>query len=86
MRLRPKMTAGVMFTGILAHMALCSCVPTEPPEGIERHACYPNRTCNAGLACLSDLCVRLPGHGDANDGGAEDAWSVGAPVARSLGE
>ena len=41
-------------------VGLSSCVPSEPPEGIERHACYPNGTCNDGLTCLSDLCVRLP--------------------------
>lgn len=27
--------------------------------GEERGSCYPNRTCNEGLTCLSDLCVRL---------------------------
>jgi hypothetical protein len=27
--------------------------------GNERCECYPNKTCNAGLVCLSDLCVRL---------------------------
>lgn len=41
-------------------VGLSSCVPSEPPEGIERHACYANGTCNDGLMCLSDLCVRLP--------------------------
>jgi hypothetical protein len=30
-------------------------------EGTERGACYGNRTCNDGLVCLSDLCVRPPG-------------------------
>jgi hypothetical protein len=29
--------------------------------GTERGACYGNGTCNAGLTCLSDLCVRPPG-------------------------
>jgi hypothetical protein len=29
--------------------------------GTERGACYGNGTCNAGLVCLSDLCVRPPG-------------------------
>src|SRR5262245_35374429 len=29
--------------------------------GEEGCACYPNSTCNAGLACLSHLCVSLTG-------------------------
>ncbi len=28
-----------------------------PSAGAERGACYPNDTCNAGLACLSHVCV-----------------------------
>jgi hypothetical protein len=38
------------------------------PTGSETCACYGNDTCNAGLACASHLCVRLPG-GDAGGGG-----------------
>ena len=30
-------------------------------EGAERGACYGNGTCNDGLVCLSDLCVKPPG-------------------------
>jgi len=30
-------------------------------EGTERGACYGNGTCNNGLTCLSNLCVRPPG-------------------------
>lgn len=30
-------------------------------EGSERGACYGNGTCNDGLVCLSNLCVRPPG-------------------------
>jgi hypothetical protein len=33
------------------------------PAGAERCACYPNDTCNAGLTCLSDRCVRPNGEG-----------------------
>jgi len=28
--------------------------------GTEKGPCYRNRTCNSGLVCLSELCVRLP--------------------------
>lgn len=31
--------------------------PPPPCEGAERCSCYPNGTCNAGLECLSNLCV-----------------------------
>lgn len=31
--------------------------------GAERGPCYPNKTCNAGLVCLSGVCVRLPDQG-----------------------
>jgi hypothetical protein len=30
-------------------------------DGAERGRCYGNGTCNTGLVCLSDLCVRPPG-------------------------
>lgn len=30
---------------------------SKPVEGVEKGPCYPNLTCNAGLTCLSDLCV-----------------------------
>jgi len=33
------------------------------PDGSERGPCYGNHTCDPGLACLSDLCVRAPGLG-----------------------
>jgi hypothetical protein len=32
--------------------------------GDETQDCYPNQTCNAGLTCLSDLCVRLTEAGE----------------------
>ncbi len=32
-----------------------------PPTGGETGPCYPNATCDEGLACASDLCVDLDG-------------------------
>ena len=32
-------------------------------DGAERGECYGNRTCNAGLVCASETCVRLPDGG-----------------------
>jgi hypothetical protein len=43
-----------------------SCAP-----GQERCACYGNDTCNAGLTCASELCVRLPGSTTGVDAGVD---------------
>jgi hypothetical protein len=45
-----------------------SCGGSSANQGGVRQNCYPNGTCNAGLACLSNVCVS-PGTGGA-DGGA----------------
>lgn len=51
---------------------LAACPPSRPDPGTERGACYPNGTCNDGLVCLSDTCVRNSGAADAGpaDGGS----------------
>ena len=52
---------------IMAVLALCAaCAKQQGNEtttaaaGTERGPCYGNGTCNEGLICLSDLCVRPP--------------------------
>lgn len=62
--------------------ALClACSDESGPEaGTEGGACYPNGTCNAGLSCFSNLCVRAqpgdakvsPDHGNDHDMGPAD--------------
>jgi hypothetical protein len=51
---------------------------SSPPDacsaGDERCACYPNGTCNAGLACLSNRCVRQTGP---TDGAVDRASGTG---------
>jgi hypothetical protein len=47
--------------------------PTK--QGAERQDCYPNGTCNAGLVCLSNVCVS-PG-GTAGAGGASGGGGSG---------
>ncbi len=64
----------------------------DPTPGVERGPCYPNGTCNAGLTCASQLCVRFPdGSVDARpvEGARRDAAQAdaapdtrGADVAR----
>ena len=56
---------------IVAFLGACS-----SPQGDERQSCFPNGTCNAGLACLSNVCVRLPA-----DGGTDAATDVPGDVA-----
>jgi hypothetical protein len=70
-------TAGLRVAVILAAAAAgqgCSSPSGSPMMmmGGERQSCYPNGTCNAGLICLSDLCVRPA------DGGIGGAGAVGA--------
>jgi len=47
------------------------------PTGHERGACYPNATCDPGLSCLSDLCVRAQGDGAAG-AGADASGTAGS--------
>lgn len=41
-----------------------------PPTGEERGSCYPNGTCNAGLSCLSNVCVVASTDAGPGDAGA----------------
>lgn len=52
--------------------------PDEPDRGAQGQRCYPNGTCEAGLACMSDRCVR---GSDPEQGGPE-----GEPVGEGEGE
>ncbi len=57
----------LFLASILAPM-LAGCLSSESTDacqGAERCACYPNATCDEGLKCLSDKCVRP--QGDAGD-------------------
>ena len=47
-------------------------------SGGERCACYPNGTCNAGLSCLSNVCVSLNDAGADRPAGDTDAGAGGA--------
>jgi hypothetical protein len=51
--------------GVLLVMALTACqgdksAPSGLPLGKERGDCKPNKVCDPGLICLSNLCVRPP--------------------------
>ncbi len=57
--------------GVLGIAAACSGAPIDVQggPGSVGGACYPNNTCNAGLACFSHICVAPPGA----DGGTSDS-------------
>lgn len=46
---------------VLALVAACGSSKSAGSDGTERGACYGNGTCNTGLTCLSNRCVRTPG-------------------------
>jgi hypothetical protein len=51
--------------------------PAAPEPGTERGACLAHNTCNAGLVCLSDLCVRLDSGAAGASGGAGTGGDAG---------
>jgi hypothetical protein len=51
---------------------------TSATPGAERGPCYPNSTCNLGLTCASNLCVKLGGSGGLGGGGGGFPGSGGA--------
>jgi hypothetical protein len=59
----PAYHRGMSGLGLVVALVLAGCAGEHGPaaDGTERGACYGNQTCNAGLTCLSDRCVRLPG-------------------------
>ena len=65
--------------GLLALASACGGKSSSGAcEGKERCACYANSTCNAGLLCLSDICVAPEGAGGTGVGGMT-AGPGGAP-------
>jgi hypothetical protein len=50
-----RRAAAIAAVSLAAVAAACN---PSPPRGGERGPCFGNRTCDPGLVCLSDLCVR----------------------------
>lgn len=57
---RPLIFVVAALTGALACKSAPPAAPPAAAAGTERGACRPDRTCDVGLVCLSDLCVRPP--------------------------
>ena len=61
----PRSSCAAVIAVALAALAGCKGSSSTPapsaPPGTERGACRPDRTCDRGLVCLSDLCVRPAG-------------------------
>ena len=66
--------------GLLRGLALlglsAACSSSSPTQGVVGAACYPNETCNAGLACVHGACVAADGGVAAPDASAYPAGCV----------
>jgi len=74
----------IIASAIIAAAAGCSSSPGA--QGNEKQACLPNHTCNAGLICLSDLCVRPDDGGlGGSAGGSKGRGGAGGSAAGATG-
>jgi hypothetical protein len=64
-----RRTARVAFTALAVILLACGGHESDYATGDERGACYPNGTCNAGLSCFSNKCVRYDAGAGGNDAG-----------------
>jgi hypothetical protein len=66
-------TIGLVLGAIVAAAMACSSSYSSQPQGAAGGPCYPNRTCDPGLSCASNLCVVFDGGGDAGTNQGADA-------------
>jgi hypothetical protein len=59
-------------------LALAACHHAAP-AGTERGPCYGNGTCNDGLTCASELCVRVGGGGPGRGSGSGSGSATDPP-------
>jgi hypothetical protein len=74
-------SAGLVSVAFAVIAAACG-GRTSAAAGELRGACYGNGTCNAGLTCLSDVCVVAPG-GDGGSGSSGGGSSSGSESSSS---
>lgn len=73
---------------LVAVLMACNSAGSKPPApGSERGACYGNGTCDDGLSCLSDRCVRVEvGSGSGTTRGSGSAHgSAARPIKPAAG-
>src|SRR6266542_1127246 len=59
-----------LLVGLATSLFRCGGNSVGPAVRDERGSCYPNGTCNAGLSCFSNKCVRYSGGIGGSDAGA----------------
>jgi hypothetical protein len=78
--MRTRTIVGAWIFLALTASLLPACGSSSKPAGTEGGACYGNDSCNAGLSCLSHLCVDASGFvapgGDAGNSDASAADAV----------
>jgi Protein of unknown function (DUF1566) len=80
MRSNLRVVGLLRWTIAAVFVAAFGCGSSGVPAGAERGACFPNSTCNAGLVCLSSLCVKAatPDGAAGGSGGNNPSGTAGA--------
>src|SRR5260370_40122013 len=58
----------LLLAGLAGSLLGCGGHAAGPGMGEEKGGCYPNATCNQGLTCFSNLCVRYSESENSGDG------------------
>jgi hypothetical protein len=77
--------AAGLFCVLAAVAAACGGTAPTLSSGATGQTCYPNGTCNAGLTCLSNVCVVVPGDGGSSSGGSSGSGSGSSSGAGEAG-
>lgn len=83
-----RLGALLAVVSILAMGAAAGCGSSSKSAGSEGGPCYGNGSCNSGLTCLSQLCVKATGTGGAagnGSGGGAAAGATGAAGKEGVG-
>ena len=67
---RANTERGAAIGAIVLVSIAAGCGGSLGAQGGERQPCHPNRTCNPGLTCASDVCVDLGGGGTGGTAGS----------------
>src|SRR5262245_29011984 len=67
---RPVRATSALSIASILIWAAAGCAGGSAGQGGERQACYANGTCNAGLTCASNVCVKFGGGGAGGTGGS----------------